>query len=132
MQFFNLYVLICDTCKEKYIEETGEGKIKLRDRVRVYCQHIRQPQYQQLKSEGYLRVCHNEEFLTFSLLQMQSQDINLRGGYETRFQQKFNTKLNKLWLETYARKVHKKPSIEMQLLIACIIFKTDAANLQSN
>ena len=41
---FNLiYVFICDTCKKKYIEVTGEGKIKLRDRVRVYRQHIRQP-----------------------------------------------------------------------------------------
>ena len=27
---FNLiYVIICDTCKEEYIEETGEGKTKL-------------------------------------------------------------------------------------------------------
>ena len=41
---FNLmYVAICDTCKEEYIGETGEGKMKLRDRVRVYGQHIRQP-----------------------------------------------------------------------------------------
>ena len=41
---FNLiYVVICGTCKEKYIGETGEGKTKLRNRVRVYRQHIRQP-----------------------------------------------------------------------------------------
>ena len=34
---FNLmYVVICDTCKEEYIGETGERKTKLRDRVRVY------------------------------------------------------------------------------------------------
>ena len=32
-----IFVIICDICKEDYIEETGEGKIKLRDRVRVYC-----------------------------------------------------------------------------------------------
>ena len=39
---FNLiYVVISGTCKEEYIEETGEGKIKLRDRVRIYLQHIR-------------------------------------------------------------------------------------------
>ena len=38
---FNLiYVVICDTCKEEYIGETGEGKTKLRDRVRAYPQHI--------------------------------------------------------------------------------------------
>ena len=60
---FNLlYVVICGTCKEEYIEETGEGKTKLRDWVRVYCQHIQQPQTQQLKVEGHLRVCGNEEF----------------------------------------------------------------------
>ena len=39
---FNLiYVVISGTCKEGYIEETGEGKTKLRDRVRMYLQHIR-------------------------------------------------------------------------------------------
>ena len=54
---FNLiYVVICGTFKEEYIGETGEGKTELRDRVRVYCQHIRQPQYQQLKIEGHLKV----------------------------------------------------------------------------
>ena len=31
---------ICDTCKEEYIEETGEGKTKLRNRVGVHRQHI--------------------------------------------------------------------------------------------
>ena len=44
---FNLiYVVFLDTCKEEYIGETEEGKTKLSDRVRVYRQHIRQPQYQ--------------------------------------------------------------------------------------
>ena len=108
--------------RRKYIGETGEGKTKLRDRVRVYCQHIRQPQYQQLKVKGHLRVCGNREFRIFPLLQMHSQDKNLRRIYETRFQQKFKTKLHKLWWETYARKVHRKPSIVKQLFIACIIY----------
>ena len=60
---FNLiYVVICGTCKEEYIVETEEGKTKLRDRVRVYRQHIRQPQCQQSKVEGHLRVCGNGGF----------------------------------------------------------------------
>ena len=43
---FNLInVVICDKCKEEYIGETGEGKTKSRDRVRVYRQHIRKPEY---------------------------------------------------------------------------------------
>ena len=75
---FNLIYVICDTCKEEYIGETGEGKTKLRDRVRVYRQHIRQPHYQQSKIEGYLRVFCNGKFRIFPLLQMRSQDANLR------------------------------------------------------
>ena len=39
---FNLiYVAICGTCKEEYIGEAGEGKMKLTDSVRVYRQHVR-------------------------------------------------------------------------------------------
>ena len=130
---FNLiYVIICGTCNEKYIGETGKEKTKLRGSIRVYRQHIRQSQYHPLKVEGHLRVCSNREFWIFPLLQMHSKDTNLSRSYERRFQQKFKTKLNKLWWETYARKVHKKPSIVKQLFIACIIFKTDVANLQSH
>ena len=72
----------------------------------MYRQHIRQPQYQQLKVEGHLRVCGNAEFQIFPLLQMRSQDTNLRRSYETRFQQIFKTKLNyneKLTLEKFTR-----------------------------
>ena len=68
--FYLIHVIICGTSKEEYIGEKGEGKIKLRDRVRVNCQHIRQQQYQQLKVEAHLRVCGNKEFRILSLLQM--------------------------------------------------------------
>ena len=44
----------------------------------MYRQDIRQPQYQQLKVEGHLRVCGNGEFRMFPLLQMYSQDTDLR------------------------------------------------------
>ena len=93
---FNLIYVICDTCKEEYIGETEEGKTKLRDRVRVYHQNICQPHYQLSKVEGHLRVFGNGKFRTFPLLQIRSQDTNLRRSYETRFQQKFKTQLNKL------------------------------------
>ena len=72
----------------------------------MYSQHIRQPQYQQLKVEGHLRVCGNGKFQIFPLFQMRSQDTNVRRSYEMRFQQKFNTKLNyneKLILEKFVR-----------------------------
>ena len=43
-----LYITICPTCGEEYTGETGVGKAKLRDCVRVYRQ-LRQPEYQKLK-----------------------------------------------------------------------------------
>ena len=52
----------------------------------MYGQHIRQSQYQQLKVEGYLRVCDYGKFPMFHLLQIRSQDTNLKRSYETRFQ----------------------------------------------
>ena len=61
------------------------------------------------------------------------KDTDLRRTYETnKILKKVKTKLNKLWWETDARKVHKKPSIVKQLFIDCIIFKTDVASLQYN
>ena len=35
-------------------------------------------------------------------------------------------------IRNFAGKVHKEPSIVKQLFIACITFKTDAGNLQTN
>ena len=40
-----LYIINCPTCGEEYTDETGIGKTKLRNRVRVYRQHIKQPEY---------------------------------------------------------------------------------------
>ena len=87
-----IYVVICDTCKEEYIGEIGEGKTKLRERVKVYRQHMRQPQYEQLQVKGHLRVGGNGGFRIFPLFQMHSQNTNLKWSYETRFQQKFKKK----------------------------------------
>ena len=76
---FNLlYVVICDPCKNENIAKIEERKIKLRDGARVYRQHIWQPQYQKLEVEEHLRVCGNGEFWTFSLLQILSQNTELR------------------------------------------------------
>ena len=46
-------VLICSGCLEEYTGETGVGKTRLRDWVRVYRQHIKQPEHQKLKVEEY-------------------------------------------------------------------------------
>ena len=46
------------------------------------CNVLRQPQYQQLKVEGHLKVYGNGKFQIFPLLQMRWQDTNLRRSYE--------------------------------------------------
>ena len=84
-----IYVLICSGCNGEYIGETGINKQKLKDRVRVYRQHIRQPEYQQLKVEGHLKNCSNGGFMIFPFLQMRSWDKELRRSDEVMFQEKY-------------------------------------------
>ena len=64
-----IYVVICPTCNEEYIGEIGEGKIRVCDRVRVYQQHICQPQYQQLKCEEHFQTCGKRRIQNNSFLQ---------------------------------------------------------------
>ena len=78
------------------IGETGINRQKLRDRVRIYRQHIRQPKHQMLKVEEHLRNCGNGQFKIFPFLKMRSKDTELRRAFEERFQLKFKTRLNKL------------------------------------
>ena len=47
-------VAICQGCKERYLEETG---CLVKEQIKIYRQHIRQPQYQQLAVEKHLRTC---------------------------------------------------------------------------
>ena len=91
-----LYVIIFSTCGEEYTVETEIGKTKLRDRVRVYRQHIRQPEYQKLKVEEHLRTCGKGTFKIFPLFQMRSSEIDLRRSCERNFMKKYKTKLNNL------------------------------------
>ena len=91
-----LYVIIFSTCGEEYTVETEIGKTEFRDRVRVYRQHIRQPEYQKLKVEEHLRTCGKGTFKIFPLLQMRSSEIDLRRSYERNFMKKYKTKLNNL------------------------------------
>ena len=88
---YNLYIIICRTSGEEYMGETGTGKTKLRP-VRVYQQHIKQPEYQKLKVEEHLRMCGKGTFKVFPLLQMQSCEIDLHKSYKRNFMK--NTKQN--------------------------------------
>ena len=69
--------MICDICKERYIEETGEGKARLKDRVRVYGQHFQQTKCQKLEVDEDLRVYGKAKFQIFPLFQMRSKNTNL-------------------------------------------------------
>ena len=92
----HIYVVICPTCKKEYIGETGIGDSKLRDRVRIYRQHIRQPEHEKLKVEKHLRTCGKGNFTIFPFLQFRSNDTDLRREYEDCFIEKYKTKLNSL------------------------------------
>ena len=88
-----IYVVVCPNCQSEYIGETGINRQKLRDRARVYRQHIRQPKFQMLKVEKHLRNSGNGQFKIFPFLKMRSKNTELRRAFEERFQLKFKTRL---------------------------------------
>ena len=89
--------LLNSGCLEEYIGEMGVRKTRLRDRVRVYRQHAKQPEHHKLEVEEHIRICGRGSFKIFVFLQMWSNDTNLRRTYETKFQKEYKTKLNQLW-----------------------------------
>ena len=62
------YIIICSTCGKKCTGETGIGKTKLRDHVRVYRHYIRQPEYQKLKVAEHLKTYGIGTFKIFPFL----------------------------------------------------------------
>ena len=89
-----IYVVIYSTCNEEYIGETGEGKTRVRCRVRVYQQHICQPQYQQLKCQVHFLTCGKRKFKIFPFFKLYSQNKYLRELYEKYFRDKFKPTLH--------------------------------------
>ena len=67
-----LYIVICPKCGKEHTSETGIDKTGPRDRVQVYQQHIRQPEYQKLKAEEHLKTCVKDTFKIFPLIYLQS------------------------------------------------------------
>ena len=80
-----IYKVICLTCKEESIGETRNGDSKLRDRIRIYRQHIWQPEHEKLKVEKHLRTCGKGHFTIFPFLQLHSNDTDLWQEYEDYF-----------------------------------------------
>lgn len=87
-----IYVIICSGCSEEYIGETG---CTLKERLNIYRQHIRQPEYQQIKAEEHLRICGKGEFTIFPFFKIKENNKALRKSYETYFINKFEPLLNK-------------------------------------
>ena len=77
-----IYVVICQGCQEEYIGETG---CLVKERISVCRQHIRQPQYQQMKVLEHLRFCSNGDFQMFPFLQIKQENKLLRKAYEDYF-----------------------------------------------
>ena len=89
-------LVICPTCKEEYIGKTRTGDSKLRDRVRIYRQHIRQPEHEKLRQISILELVAKETSQYFRFLQLRSNDTDPRREYEDYFIKKYKTKLNSL------------------------------------
>ena len=74
-----IYVAICQGCKEEYIGETG---CLVNERINIYRLLIRQPQYQQLAVEEYLRTCGDGKFHMFPVFKILQENKSLRKSYE--------------------------------------------------
>ena len=66
-------------------------------RVNVYRQHIKQQQYQQIKTEQHPQNCGKEEFLLFPYLKVKEDRKTLRKSFETSFKGKCKMQLNRHW-----------------------------------
>ena len=86
-------VVICSTYNEEYIGESGEGKARVQERVRVYQQHIRQLQYQKCKCEEHFWTCGKGEFKLFPFSKLHSPNKYWREQYEKYFRDKFKPTL---------------------------------------
>ena len=74
-----IYAVICQGSQEEYIGETG---CLVKERISVYRQHIRQPQFQQIKVEEHLHFCFSGEFQMFPFLQIKQENKLLRKAYK--------------------------------------------------
>ena len=88
----NLIYVICQGCKEEYVGEKG---CLLKERINIYRQHIRQPQYQQLAVEEHLRTCGDRKFHMFPFFKIIQENKSLRKSYEDYFIDKLKPLLDK-------------------------------------
>ena len=87
-----IYVIICSGCNKEYI---GQTRGQLKERLSIYRQHIRQPEYEKVEVERHLRTCANEIFKIFPFFKMKENNKILRECYEDHFIKKFKPELNR-------------------------------------
>ena len=78
-------------CKEEYIEETG---CLVKERINIYWQHIRQPQYQQSAVEEHLHTCGEGKFHMFPFFKIIQ---------ENKITKKILWRLFHRWIQTFAQ-----------------------------
>ena len=94
-----IYKVICPIYQREFIGKTGIGNSKLRDIVRIYMQHIQQPEHEKLKIEQNPKTCSKGTFTIFLFSQLHPNDTDLHQEYEGYFTKKNRTKLNNLYRE---------------------------------
>ena len=65
------------------------------EKINIYRQHIRQPQYQQLAVEEDIRTCGDGQFHVFPFFKILQKNKSLRKSYEDYFIDKFKLLITK-------------------------------------
>ena len=67
----------------------------MKERINIYRQHIRQPQYQKLAVEEHLRTCGEGKFHVFPFFKIIQKNKSLRKPFENYLMDKLKPLLNK-------------------------------------
>ena len=85
-------VIICQGSKEECIGETG---CLVKERINIYRERTRQPQYQQLAVEWHWRTCGDGKFHMFSFFKIIQENKSLRKSCGDYFIDKLKPLFNK-------------------------------------
>ena len=86
-----IYVIICSGCNKEYCGQTG-GHLK--ERLSIYRQHIRQPEYEKIEVERHFRTYAKGILKIFPFFKMKENKI-LRESCEDHFIKEFKPELNR-------------------------------------